>query len=284
LLTEIKLVDGTREMVLRPRTGIAHTSLDVAFPGIREVVANRTDDDGTRDTTTRHGAAAVSLALRLYETGNTRLLIDEFKGFCRPGQRPYLVVTDDEWPQVRRIMLRADQVSAPIEAGRGGIRDIQASWKAPDGLWEDNGQTSLTIAADVPSTTGFSFPLVFPLALAATLSSGAVETVNVGNVPAHWTARLYGPCTAPRLINSSTGQEVTFGESLVLAAGEYVEVSSQDRTAYLLSNTSQPRLGDVDFEVSRWWQLQPGLQQIRYAPTEPTAGSQAELTFRPRWL
>lgn len=284
MLTEIKLVDGNLEMLIRPRTGIAHSNLDVSFPAIREVTANRTDDDGARDTTTRHGAAAVSLTLKLYQGGTTRAIIDELKGFCRPGSRPYLVVTDDEWAQVRRIMLRADQVSAPIEAGQGATRNLQASWKAPDGLWEDNDQTSLTVVADLPSTSGFSFPLVFPLALESTLSGGAVEAVNVGNVPAHWTGRLYGPCTAPRLINELTGEELTFAESLVLGAGEYVEVSSRDRTAYLLSDTSQSRLNDVDFSASRWWQLQPGPQQIRYAPTEPTAGSQAELTFRPRWL
>ena len=222
MLSEIKLVDGTREMILRPRDGIAHTSLDVGFPAVREVAADRTDDNGTDDTTSRHGAAAVSLALTLYELGTTRDLLDEFKTYCRPGQRPYLVVTDDEWPQIRQLQLRADQVSAPIEVKNGVMRKIQASWKAPGGTWEDTENTELTIAADLPSTSGFTFPVTFPLALDATLSSGAVETVNVGNVAAHWTARLYGPCKAPRLINELTGYELIFSESLELAAGEYV--------------------------------------------------------------
>lgn len=284
MLTEIKLVDGTQEMILRPRDDIAHASLDVGFPSVREVVTDRTDDDGTDDTTSRLGSAAVSLTLKLYTAGTTRDLLDEFKGFCHPSKRPYLYVTDDEWPQVRRIQLRADQATSPIEAGRGPVRDVQASFKAPLGLWEDVDETPLTIAADLPSTSGFTFPVVFPLAMESTLSSGAAETVNVGNVAAHWTARLYGPCTAPVLVNEYTGEQLVFTDALELGVGEYVEVNTRDRTVYLLSDTDQSRLGYVDFDTSSWWLLQPGLQRIRYAPTDPTAATQAVLSFRPRWL
>jgi hypothetical protein len=284
LLTEIKLVDGNVEMLIRPRAGIAHTTLDVSFPAIREVVTNRTDDDGTRDTTTRHGAAAVSLALKLYQGGTTRAIIDELKGFCRPGSRPYLVVTDDEWGQVRRIMLRADQVSAPIEAGNGATRNLQASWKAPDGLWEDTEQTTLTVVADVPSSVGFSFPLTFPLALTPTSSGGSLHTTNVGNSPSHIVARLYGPCTAPRLINDTTGEAITFTTDLVLGPGDYIEISTRDRTAYLLSDTSASRLSMIDFSANTWWQLQPGLQYLRYVGTDSSPGSQAVIYYRPVWL
>jgi hypothetical protein len=97
LLTEIKLVDGNREMLIRPRAGIAHTSLDVSFPSIREVTANRTDDDGARDTTFRHGAAAVSLALRLYQGGGTRAIVDELRAHRQAQPSTvYLVDLDDE--------------------------------------------------------------------------------------------------------------------------------------------------------------------------------------------
>lgn len=285
MLTQVKLVDGAYEMLLRPRAGVAHVNLDKTFPAIREVTSDRTDNDGTDDTTSRHGAAAVSIALILYQGGGTRAVIDELGGFCHPSQRPYLLVSDDEWAQDRRVLLRADQFSWPIEAGQGATRKVQASWKAPAGVWEAATETLLTVLADTPGTGGRSYPRTYPRTYTSTTSSSKVDFVNPGNVACHWTARFYGPCVAPALRNEVTGQRLQFSSTLTLAGGEYVEVDSAERTAYLLSDSSQSRLGDIQFESNTWWQLgHRGTQQIRYTPQSASPGSIAEFRFRPKWF
>lgn len=85
-------------------------------------------------------------------------------------------------------------------------------------------------------------------------------------------------------MNETTGEEITFTSALVLAAGEYVEINTRDRSAYLLSMSSVSRLTYIDFTVTSWWRLEPGAQQVRYAPAVSAAGSVAVITYRAAWL
>lgn len=282
-LTAMRLVDGATEMVLYPRDNLIVLGLAPGSPSIRAVVENRADGDGEVDTTLRYGARTVALDLRAIDT--PAAFLDELTFFTRPSARPYLYVEDDEWAQPRRLRLRAEQWSAPLDAEQAPyVREMQAQWRCPDGVWESDDETSVIVGADAPASVGFFAPFSAPLSLTATDATNSAQTSNVGNVETHFTARMYGPCSAPRLVNDTTGEELTFSSALVLAAGEYIEVDTQARTALLNSSASSSRLGYVDFSVSTWWQVQPGLQDIRFAPTSPTAGSQAEITYRPRWL
>ncbi|MGI5171868.1 phage distal tail protein [Spirillospora sp. CA-253888] len=284
MLVEIKLVDGEREFLLRPRPGIADSAWDFGFPDIRVTSEVRTDDDGEDDTTSFHGASAITAKLRLYQ-GSTRNILDELRGWCAPGLRPYLVVDDDEWTGPRRVRLRCDQHSAPIESGTGAMRDVQLGWKAPAGQWEALDEVEVPdLSADIPSSVGLSLPVSLPVALTPTLSVGGATVTGQGNVAAHFTVRMYGPCAAPRLINETTGEAIGFTSSLVLGAGEYVEVDTRDKTAHLLSDPGISRLDAFDFTASSWWQIQPGTQQVRYAPATASAGSVAQITYRPAWL
>jgi hypothetical protein len=105
-----------------------------------------------------------------------------------------------------------------------------------------------------------------------------------GTMRTWWTAKLYGPCTGPKLANDTVGADLRFTDSLVLAAGDYVEVSARDRTAYLLSDTSLSRAQFLDWGATAWWALVPGDNLLRYHPTSAGAGAQAEITFRTAWM
>lgn len=282
-VTSARLVDGLEEMVLYPRTDLYLLSIAAPGPAIRAVTEVRPDDDGEEDTTERYGGRACSI--ELLATATPAGFEQELGGWMHPARRPYLEVTDDEWPEVRRLRLRSDQWAWPNSADESPtIRRLQAQWRAPDGVWEASEELTETIPADVPSTVGFSAPLSAPLSLTATSAAGALSIANGGNAPAHFIAKLYGPCTAPRLLNDLTGEELTFTSGLVLTAGQYIEVNSRARTANLLSSATASRLIYLDFEVSDWWRLVKGVQQVRYAPTSPTAGSVAVITYRPVWL
>jgi hypothetical protein len=86
------------------------------------------------------------------------------------------------------------------------------------------------------------------------------------------------------LINETTDERIGFTSSLVLGAGDYVEIDTRAQTALLLSSPSADRVGYLDFANSTWWRLQPGDQQIRYAPLSGSAGTAAVITYRPAWL
>jgi hypothetical protein len=284
--TGVRLVDGSRVLILHPSLDYVPQALTVSSPEVREVAENRTDDDGARDTTTLYGARAVSLEITaIDDRTDCEVLLDAVKRFLHPRSRPYLHVTDDGWAQERRIRLRVDQWSEPyVGYAASRSRAVQLQWKAPDGVWEGVEAEELTVLAAVAATTGRSYPKVYPWAYAPTLSTAATIVGSVGSVPSHFTARLYGPCAGPRLINETTGEVLAFTTDLSLAAGEYVEISTRDRSAFALSNPAASRLNYIDFETTSWWQIEPGDNKIRYAPESASAGSAAVITYRPAWL
>lgn len=282
-ITSVTLVDAPREMVLMPRDGLKLQGLNAPFPAAREVVEQRTDDDGERDTTELFGATSCSIELLATQTGAS--FKDELGRFLHPRSRPYLVVSDDEWAQERRLLLRSDQFAAPLTVDLPpAMRRMQAQWKVPDGVWEAVDLVSETVNADAAASGGAAYPRTYPYSYAATTSAGASTLSNQGGTPAHIVARLYGPCTGPSLINETLGEEITFTDGLVLGSGEYVEVNTQDRSAYLNSSTSLSRLNYLDFEVSAWWLLDPGDQQVRYAPSLVSGAAAAVITYRPAWI
>lgn len=288
-ITSVRLVYGAREMVIVPRTEITLNTIDVPLPEIREVAEPRADDDGDVDTTELFGSRSASLEMEFYVT--PAALVDELKRFCHPGIRPYLYITDDEWTEDRRLWMRADTLSDPIEAGADDIRrDVQVQWKVPNGIWQSTALHTEVIAADVTATVGLSFPVSFPFGFAATTQAGASVVNNAGSLPVHHVTRMYGPCNGPRLTNEETGETLDFsspvdGSILSLAEGDYLEINSQDRSALLLSNSDQSRLRFLDFMTSTWWRLQPGQNQIRYHPVEVLKNNSiAEMDFHPAWL
>ncbi|MFC5187138.1 phage tail family protein [Actinomadura harenae] len=285
MLTSVRLVDGARQMILLPRQaqGVRLQNLSTPAPTVREVSEPRVDDDGDRDTTRLIGARAVSIELLV--TQSLRALQDELTYYLDPGRRPYLVVGDDEWSAERRLRLRADQFDVPITVDMPrGMAKVQAQWKAPDGVWEAAELMTAQVPADIPAQVGITFPIKFPLSWPATQSSGALQVANPGKRAVHFVARLYGPCSGPRLINADTGQAMVFKPGLTLGPGEYIEVSTRARSAYLLGDRSLSRLSSYDYASSAWWQLSDGTTQVRYAPLSASAGAVSVIDFRPSWL
>lgn len=284
MYTGVRLVDGDREMQLLNRSDIAKLELDVPLPAVNEDVELRTDSDGSIDHTSTHGSRAVSIGLRGIDDG-VDAVVAELGYFMHPARRPYLAVTHTDWIQERRLRLRASQGGAP-QAGPlyPYARDVQAQWVAPEGVWEAAQPTEFVINADA-GTAGRVYPMRTPRTYPTAATSGVVLHNNVGTTYSHFVSRLYGPCRGPRLTNETTGQSLTFASELALAAGEYLEVDTANRTAFLASNGDASRLNYLDFLTSSWWRLAPGVNQVRYHPTsEVDVGCAAYTTYLPAWL
>ena len=283
----VRLVDGEREFLLHraewPREDVILTNLDAPAPAVRAATQDRTDADGTDDATTHHGARAVSVELTLLD--DPMRLVDELNAFLHPRSRPYLIMDDEAWETPRRLRLRVDQFSAPLPRESHLFVTHQMQWQAPDGVWEAVDPFEFEVSAETTEQVGRIYPFVLPRTYPGAQPTGRVELFNPGSAPSDYKVRLYGPCNGPRFTDDESGATIAFTEELSLQVGEYVEVDTRDRTVFAMSDPDASRLGYLDFELSSWWQLQPGQNVLRYNPLSGVdVGCAAAGAFRPRWL
>lgn len=275
--------------VIRPRDGVAAATLDVQ-PAVRAVSDPVADGDGTRDLTQFTDAAAATLSLRLWRGAQSpEAFLDEISPLLAPHRRPVLIVGNDQWATPRQLAVRFDSRTAPVD--NPVTTDVAISWKVPAGCWTDTAVTEADLPALAdPSTglhitpTGLHFVAGAGIAFPAASTPAPSLVAVPGSVRPAWKARLYGPCTGPKLSSDTLGLDIIFTSSLVLAAGQYVELDSQARSANLLSDPAQSVLGKIDFAATTWWTLEPGVtNQVRYHPSSGAA-SGAVLTFAPSYL
>ena len=291
-VTAISLADPVSglSVIIMPADGVSAQALDVAAPA-RAVTEDRVAAHGSYDTTRYLSAAAVSLSLLLYPgvTQTPELFLDSLGPLLAPGLRPNLIVTNDQWDQPRQLAVRFDSSAKPLSDPTNW--PVQISWQAPAGVWEGSILSTATVQSFIASTTGLEFDpstglvvtsagYVFP----ATSAVSPSQVTSEGNAPSQWQAYLYGPCTGPRFANDSAGLTLNFTTDLVLNAGDYVLLDSATQSAYLNSDTNSPVLRFLDFATSDWWLIAPGLNILRYYPSDADAGAVAQLSFRPCWL
>jgi hypothetical protein len=290
-VTAITLTDPSSgyAVVLMPADGVSAQVLDVATPA-RAVTEDRVAARGSYDVTRYLSASAVSLSMILFPglTQTPELFMDSLGPLLDPGLRPVLIVSNDQYATDRQITLRYDSVTKPFSDPTNW--PVQVSWQAPDAVWESVGLTVANLPTIILSTTGFEFDpttgaVITPAGYVFPASSEPAPSMvtSAGSTTSDWQALLYGPCVAPQLSNDTTGTSLNFTTDLMLNLGDYVLVDSQTQTAYLNSDTSVPVTQFIDFPSSTWWQIQPGLNVIRYHPVSADSGSQAQLTFRAAW-
>jgi len=258
----------------------------------REVSYPNPGADGTRDNSQFLGQAAVTLSLGL--VGNIGAQLDLLSLLNHPSRRPYLVIDDDEYPGgPRQIQLRFASKQGPYEAAT--YRIMQLGYVGPTGVWEDQQPTVAVVPGAQPTLGGLavgSAGLAIGSAGLAISSSAAGSASSMlvyggGSVPRPFTARLYGPCTGPKLTNDALtipGQpngNLVFFDTLSIVAGNYVEVDTGGKTALLNSDPNQSVAGALDWANSDWWLLQPGQNLVRYHPTTADDVVTAVLAWTP---
>lgn len=263
--TSLALTDpvSSASVTLLPAAGCKVQVLDVTTPA-RGVAEDRVAGHGSYDSTVFLGPAAVSLSLMLYPEGSQtpEKFWDALAPLLNPALRPVLVAGNDQWAANRQLVVRYESASKPFSDVTQW--PVQISWTAPAGAWENAASSSVTFAAGATDVYHG-------------LTAG-------GNTPCQWQARLYGPCTGPRLAVQS-GQAVDFTDDLTLTAGQYMLVDSAARDAWLYDDPAQPVISYLDYTTSQWWLLQPSdLTLAQYCPSYWVAGAQASVIWRPAWV
>lgn len=280
--------DGLDPFELTPAEGFAVSSFDPGFPVIRTSSTARPDGDGEDDDTRYLGARSVVIAGTIVRTATRtrQQTIDLLRAHMRPDLAESFVYFSVDGSEERRIRLRADSHQAPLT--RPTMAVVTAAWRGIDGIQESADAASARAEAAIDDEGGRTYPRTYPWSYADSDPIGVVDVNNDGNVRAYPVLRLYGPCTNPRIENRTTDRALEFGNSdfgdLVLAAGEYVEIDTRERTVLLNSETAQTRRERLDDDTSRWWALEPGVNVVRYYPESFESGSEAVITYRSAWL
>lgn len=134
------------------------------------------------------------------------------------------------------------------------------------------------VAGAATGVIGFASPIRSPLS-SAPATTGAVVASNTGDEPAPPRMRLDGPITNPVIRNATTGEELEL--AITLAAGEWLAIDA-DGPDVLLNGTVD-RYRAVQFPGSRWWNVQPGANDVRLLAAAYSTPAQLTVYWRNSW-
>jgi hypothetical protein len=250
--------------------GYRVASFDLAFPTVREVTAALPTRDGDYDTTALFGPRVVTVAGSLIGSaaGVRQQAWQTLAHWLQPRLRPRLVYQVDPGMPQYAITLRGSQLAAPF-ADRN-VSAFSASWVAPDPVAHGLVQYSAVVQPQsVGAVAGRTYPLTYPRTYPALPAggSGMVTVTNNGNYPTWPTFRIFGPCTGPAVwwVVPASGA-VVFTTGLSVAAGDYLEVSTFDQTAYTNGLATSSQYNYLDFTQTVWQPFYAGNTTIRFAP------------------
>jgi len=257
-------------------------SFTLGSPEPRPVADRRPEEHGTVDETRWYGPRIIGMTGRIVAPTMAELwaALDDLKGAVALGQTVTLRFTRQGLEFTERAVVRvAGGVDVPLSATmpspmvRFGI-----TLEAPDPrLYSDTLSTGSYDPTDA-GTGGLFFPLDFPLDFGADDSAGRLEVTNEGTFSTPAVLTITGPVTNPILDNDTAGLSI-YTRDCALSAGETLVLDTLERSVMLGGTTSRPDLLDV--ELTYWWQLLPGVNQLRLRGSDMSAGQTAlEVEYR----
>lgn len=141
-----------------------------------------------------------------------------------------------------------------------------------------------TVFISMPSDTddGLDYPLVYPLDYGVAMLQSDLIVTNVGDAPTPVILNFSGPATNPTLVNTTTGQQLTF--NIVLTGSDVLTVNT--RTGTVLLNGSADRLYTRDITSSPilGFFIQPGQNEMHVFAEEWSTGAGVEIVYRDAYL
>lgn len=169
------------------------------------------------------------------------------------------------------------KISAKPEAGGMVVSLIAADPKVYS-------QAVTTTRVEAPTAVGgFTFPMTFPAV--ETASSPIATATNEGLAETFPIVRIYGPIRGPRIVNVTTGLQVSM-PGLSVAAGDYVEIDMAPPASIRLNGSVlASRYDYLDPATSDFWALVSGENAIALYGTEYEAGvTHADVLHRNAWM
>jgi hypothetical protein len=247
-------------------------SLDLGYPQVREVTTNVPDGDGVDDRTQFFGARVVTADVVALDGAGA--VIDEVASqFARfmlpstPAELHYVLdrpgATDNPLAHERVVTVRASQYAWPIRGDQR--RDIHLQWLAADPIiyGAEPHDTFATSGSSVQPGRAYdlAFDREYPQGQGYPVNGNISSTGEVGVRPS---LRLFGPISGPRITftiqrpNAPLGAaQVGFRSTFQVGPGQYVDIDTVARTAFLNGNQGEPVVRFLDWANLAWPYVPP---------------------------
>lgn len=168
---------------------------------------------------------------------------------------------------------------AQASAMTAGYKIAPASDPAYYDVTNANGSPATASYIAAGSTSPGIIVPVSGLTIDAVTVTGQVSLTNPGNDTGPLRLRIDGPCVGPIVTHVGTGDRLVFSSSLVLAAGEWLDVDMEKHQVY--ANGQSSRAGYIT--ARGWFGFDPGPNTFAFTAAQYNAASQLTVAGTPAW-
>jgi hypothetical protein len=203
--------------------------------------------------------------------------LDTLKGEWAPRSAPTQLFFQHPGVAERTLFVKPLGVKYDVDAlRRTGCADVQFMCQAEDPRVYDSTLLTLPINQGLTASVGFGFPLGFPFGYGAPVDPTTTNAFNGGNRPTTALITIPGPVTNPRIVNTTSGDELKF--VIVLGASDTLVIDLYNRTVRLNGVASRRNtLLEPD-----WFMLAPGANFLQYR-ADTTGNPAASISYRYAW-
>lgn len=203
--------------------------------------------------------------------------LDRLKGEWAVGQGVVPLYFQHPGVAERLVFVKPLGVKYDVDALRRiGSADIQFMCQAEDPRVYDSALLTLPINQGLTASVGHGFPLGFPFGYGAPVDPTTTNAYNGGNRPTTALISIPGPVTNPRIVNTTTGDELAF--VIVLQVGDTLVLDLYNRTVRLNGTASRRNT----LLEPNWFMLQQGDNFLQYR-ADTTGNPAASISYRYAW-
>lgn len=258
------------------------TEFDLGWPSIREVVEDRTGQNGSVDRTTLFGDRAVSISLRASDVTPDDMVL--LARLSNPNRRQ--VMTARNLPNLPDVV--ADVRPMPVARGinptdwHASVQRQVLQWRVPSGVFRSITLKSLDLLpVSGLDIGGRRYDRVGDRDYPTTVDVGVDEFINAGSAVAFPRIVIYGPVTDPAVTDVVSGLTYSF-VGLTISAGNHLEINTENRTVRFNSLASDSRL---KFKSrGPWWGFEPGSTFLAFDGTATGLTTKATVAFSDTFL
>jgi hypothetical protein len=283
-------MNGSSILLEDPESGYFCTSFDLGAPAVRDVLNNRPDGDGVDDRTLYFGARAVTANITALTGAGAQIdaVASAFAPYMVPSARPVLhYVLDRPGAAERTLVVRAASYDWKIEGDQQ--RDIQLQWVAADPAVQDPVAKTATAWAGSALNPGRLYNLTYPRTYPAGGNTANTATIHSnGDLSVQPLVRIYGPISGAAVhfaVPSGPTFTVGFVSTFTIGAGAWVDIDTNQKTAYYQGDINQNVLASMDWPNLTWPVLPPNVDNQMTLTGGATSGvTQAVATWNDRYL
>lgn len=192
------------------------------------------------------------------------------------GYVPYIFSEEDGDKQ---IFVKVLYIDLPETTRKGLVQPFRYVCKIKDPtIYGATLKQANTGPADFSAATGSAgYPFGYPIGYGSSTTTVSIDANNVGDTPVYPVGiSIFGPCTNPKVTNTTTGDYIQVNCSLASASNNLIIQYDRDTLLVELDGVSQ--LNNVT-SGSTYFKLPPGNNIISLTGSSISSGSYAIVSF-----